>query len=827
MLANYSRCTPWVMCANKLDQTNCSDTTLASLQCYINGYMSDVSLHIICKRVVAGLFDYHHSNTSAVCDDGMDIQCVTPTPGCYIHKHQLCNKITDCKGGSDEKSALCLQFTAQECKRKFHYNASLNLPIGWIGDGIEDCVGGLDEDTFKWKSCEYSTFTIYGSDQSQCDDVYICLSGYPLYVEIASLCDEKLSCQGGNKICSTATSTLTQQKYTSLKVRDVNYLHYCLLGHQALSTYLEQCEHVTYPTVEILGTQPNNLYLPVKHVSYKYMYGEQYVYLSCSGKCYHAKCPLTSTPISGNACSNILKRKTYSISSDGNLVIVQKDKNNFKVKNIFACGNGNCAPYSKVCNLVDDCGDGSDEDNCQNHFVCNVKSNYTYSKSYIPLSSVCNGIYECLDSSDESSCCHRKLINGLILKISSWSIGTLSILLNGFIQARSIYTMRFVKTSSSLTDKILITLISFGDWMVGCYLFALAVAVIDSYFGNSFCSLQFNWLLSPYSYCSILGVVSTVGSQISLISMTILSVTRLGTISNGLSIPGPVNKKSYILVTSIIFFITGVSIAVAVIPMMPYFEETFVNALYFPGINFLRGFATKKGLKPNLVSYYGRIRLRVSDLKWNSLRSLIYNMFIHNYGGISIRVLGFYGNDPVCLFKLFVSSDEPQAIYSWSLLTSNFVCFGIISISYLVVFVITPTSSLSRSQGVTGDLVRSRNNRLQRKISVIILTDFLCWVPFIIVCFLHTIALVDASPWYALLSILILPINSVLNPLLYDDTIGRIVRRLCRWIQAYTREIAQTLRTLQEPGSGDMQFRNDLAGEPGQTTTTNIAETQV
>ena len=107
LLANYSRCTPWVCCANKLDQVNCSDTTLAPLVYPIQGHMSTVSQHIICKPIVLTFLNYAHSNSSAVCDDGMDVQCVTLVPGCFIHKHQLCNNINDCEGGSDEKSALC------------------------------------------------------------------------------------------------------------------------------------------------------------------------------------------------------------------------------------------------------------------------------------------------------------------------------------------------------------------------------------------------------------------------------------------------------------------------------------------------------------------------------------------------------------------------------------------------------------------------------------------------------------------------------------------------------------------------------------------------
>ena len=117
LLANYSRCTPKVWCANKLDHTNCSDTTLAPLQCHIGGYIFTVSQDIVCKKEVHAPGYALHSNSSTVCDDGIDMQCVTPTPGCYIHKQQLCDNITDCKNGSDEKIILCYRATSQYCAR--------------------------------------------------------------------------------------------------------------------------------------------------------------------------------------------------------------------------------------------------------------------------------------------------------------------------------------------------------------------------------------------------------------------------------------------------------------------------------------------------------------------------------------------------------------------------------------------------------------------------------------------------------------------------------------------------------------------------------------
>jgi hypothetical protein len=65
--------------------------------------------------------------------------------------------------------------------------------------------------------------------------------------------------------------------------------------------------------------------------------------------------------------------------------------------------------------------------------------------------------------------------------------------------------------------------------------------------------------------------------------------------------------------------------------------------------------------------------------------------------------------------------------------------------------------------------IRKNKQKLQMKIGLIILTDFLCWIPFIAVCYLHYSELIDATSWYTNFSIIILPINSTINPLLYHS----------------------------------------------------------
>jgi leucine-rich repeat-containing G protein-coupled receptor 8 len=153
---------------------------------------------------------------------------------------------------------------------------------------------------------------------------------------------------------------------------------------------------------------------------------------------------------------------------------------------------------------------------------------------------------------------------------------------------------------------------------------------------------------------------------------------------------------------------------------------------------------------------------------------MVSEMFSHDLGAIDFTRtqtrVGFYGNDGVCLFKYFIRKADPQRVYVWSVLVVNFVCFLLILVGYIVIGIISTKSS--RQTFSRGDeQARKRNMRMNRRISIIIMTDFFCWVPFIVTCMLHYLELFDATPWYSVFSMIILPINSVINPILYNDFI--------------------------------------------------------
>lgn len=148
-------------------------------------------------------------------------------------------------------------------------------------------------------------------------------------------------------------------------------------------------------------------------------------------------------------------------------------------------------------------------------------------------------------------------------------------------------------------------------------------------------------------------------------------------------------------------------------------------------------------------------------------------LFISGIEGESVH---FYGNSGVCVFKYLVTQQDPQKWFTVSILLLNFACFVIISLSYIVINVKTIKSSKGLA-GSENKALAQRNRKLQLKVTAIIFTDFLCWVPFTIICFLHFGGAVDATLWYPIFSSIILPINSVINPLLYDSLLGALLYR--------------------------------------------------
>ena len=777
---SYTRCTPITRSSYNSDvintqiyckiedvasyQTNCSDAARVAVTCEINGYKSTVSKYLIC-------FD----DEITACDDGIDSNCFKRKT-CTIHKHLMCDERADCSDEADETHQICQSKTIETCKRRVGAQNELPIPISWLRDGLWDCMNGIDE-IADWQMCgEGKTSRLKSSIEKKCENVFICRTGAPGYELLRNLCDGLENCGNENKICSVSSgsnSLLATRVATSDKGL-TKKLSFCFKGLHNLESFISQCvnEQFIYPEGDIFGVDTKtSVILPRNKQPCDYMYGEQYLYTSCSGKCERASCPLRNVP-RYEVCPNQVPDRIGTIVNNEYLIFLTKSYGTIYTNRYFVCDNKiTCIDFSKVCDLVKDCEDGSDEAQCINHFKCNS------SEKLLPKTKKCDGHIDCPDLSDEcNDQCSKLLLENSFLKGLSWFIGFLAIVANLVIIGKSLRTIKRCKTTAALVNRLLIILIALGDFLIGCYLVIIATydAII---FKGDYCQRQVDWITS--FECSFIGVFSTIGSQISLFSMTGLSLVRMHGIWNSMRIPGEITLMKSFKVAAATLLLIVVSAIIAVTPIVGNFKDFFVNGVRFSdGLKIFIGTPNKETLLDVIQVYYGQTR--DSAPKWDTLIKMAKDMFSHDhdYEDLTEQVskVDFYGNDGVCLFKYFVQNDDPQKVFVWSILALNFVCFVLISISYLTIGILSRKSSRNLASTQNKQQIKQRNNKMNQRIAIIMTTDFLCWVPFIVVCVLHSLEILDATPWYSLFSMVILPINSAINPLLYDDVVTNVIR---------------------------------------------------
>ena len=545
---NYTRCSvfdvskaflDYPYCLNYLDQTNCSDIERVGGYCEVNGYNSTVSKYMVCYD-----YDMKLNQKVTLCDDGIQNNCLSPsTSDCRVHKHLMCNRVEDCPDGSDESHEMC-ELTSVEiyfvCKRRFQPKiGETRIPLSWIMDNVTDCMNGEDENSSLWTVCPGNV--ISPADYS-CNSGFLCPGVYNTSVFLGHLCNGIESCGDNteNEVCKIARDFPSINKTADMSSD--------LKRNVCKSEVCDKKEFIR-PWGSVFGEAKIELWVPKRKVNCSELFGEYYLYLSCMELCLEANisCFLNGENriLKYDSCRDHPNRAyNYTLGNNSSLTFVVKSDNGHYHQNFFQCNNSKCIEYKQVCDLVDDCGDMSDEINCANNMICEDTLNQTR-QQFISLSQKCDGIYDCFDLSDEcNESCLRQILGNWVLKSVCWLMGILAVVFNCCSLFHGLSSIRNCHTAGGMMSKVLLSLIALGDFLMGLYLIILSV--YDSLIlRESYCKEQTEWLTGVP--CMVLGVISTVGSQVSLFSMTVFSFIRMyGLLYRSMRIPGPVNKKSVV-----------------------------------------------------------------------------------------------------------------------------------------------------------------------------------------------------------------------------------------------------------------------------------------
>lgn len=440
--------------------------------------------------------------------------------------------------------------------------------------------------------------------------------------------------------------------------------------------------------------------------------------------------------------------------------------------------------FMQVCDYIEHCDDGSDEKNCTDgRFYCEdptTKLRGGGLKTFVPWSSVLDGDFDCIDGSDECPINHenafssnKELISSLFFRIILWPMAIIGFLGNLIVLLYSMLNMKKVQNSIQKCHHTLIVCLSFSDLLMSLYLIPLAVQSVI--YSGSYCGMDKIWRSS--FLCGFMGTFAVISSEVTVIIMNIMGYFRLFTVYRPLTTQYSNSMERTIKYSVLVAFLFG--ILLGIMPWWPELEEYFVsdawvNSLFFNSTTVGKIDLYNLALKITKSSQRN-ISEPISIVK-NNVES-IEHVFEKCKAKVKIQHwYGYYQQNSVCLPNFFAAKDEAGWHYSIALVTFNFVAF--INVVCIYTLIIRKTYITSKKT-LSDTNRRMMSCHMQKRVTRLLITDFCCWVPICIMAYVFVFGYKIPMVVYPVCAIVLLPINSSLNPILYSsllETVCKIIK---------------------------------------------------
>ena len=413
------------------------------------------------------------------------------------------------------------------------------------------------------------------------------------------------------------------------------------------------------------------------------------------------------------------------------------------------------------------CFKGFEELNCPKRFACKAGN-----KVSVDVDQMCDGKQDCDDNRDEQHCGKNKntvfssdleMIANPVLKSCFWIMSIIVIFGNLYVIISTTKLLTSTKLNRfSKYQHLIILNISIADIIMGIYL--VVIAVYSVYYSGYYGQIDLKWRSSLR--CSVIGSLAVLSSEASCFFMVLLTSFLLYRIYKPLCTQlGSTSKYALIII-----FVWLISFIIAVLPISPLTSEYFVHSVEFSN-RFTR---SQIWNKENIKTFACRLAemnnqsMENNDNNWEFTKSFLTSTYPEYSQGLEF---GYYGQTSVCMPRFYVYRGENAWEYSLAIITINCLSFIFIAIGYVCIFI----KSRNKLEIVKNQTEKT-DSRLQRRISRIIITDFLCWIPICIIAFVKLSGIYVDDVAYIVTAGLLLPINSAFNPFLYSSLPDKLIR---------------------------------------------------
>ena len=306
------------------------------------------------------------------------------------------------------------------------------------------------------------------------------------------------------------------------------------------------------------------------------------------------------------------------------------------------------------------------------------------------------------DQDGFSSC--EELLKNKILKYAIWVLGVIAIAGN-FI----VILCRIITKDTSRVNSFLLTNLAVADFLMGVYM--LIIAYKDNSWQGMYFKHDISWRASDL--CLFAGVISTISSEVSVFTLTVVTLDRM------ICIVFPFRFRRITIQKAVVIMIF-VWLLGSVIAFAPLF----------------------------------------------------YQSYFYDYK----RNVHFFGRSAVCL-PLQLSSDKPAG---WEYSVSVFIILNGVSFLFILAAYLVMYRTITKAASAVRSTRMNQNSTIAKRMMYIILTDFFCWFPVIIISILAiTGNLYDPNKQvYVWIAVFVLPINSSINPFLYTFSTSFVRKNL-------------------------------------------------